>query len=257
MSANASHGRSRRLLLLGGAAAGGAALYLGAPALLRLAPQRFDFAEMTAPAGFRTLEGGSVSAGFDPLAGLSSRPGEATAPDVLRADLCARLFGAPPAPGVVPVASFSDYACPFCRVLTERLAAIAETPGVAVRWHEWPLLGPRSEALARAALAAARQDAYPAFHAALMGSAFVPTGAYLRALAERNGLDPERLLADMTGEAVSRRLADSRGLARLYGFIGTPALVVGRTVVQGAITEARLRALIDLEREAGPPPGCA
>lgn len=225
---------------------------------MRLLPQRFDFAALGDPQGYRELKGGSVTAGADPLAGLGpSRPGEATPPDALRADLCARLFGGPPQPGVTPIASFSDYACPFCRVLTEKLADIAEERGVSVRWHEWPLLGPRSEALARAALAAARQNAYPAFHAALMGSAFVPTGAYLRSLAERNGLDPELLVADMTSDAVSRRLADSRGLARLFGFIGTPALVVGRTVVQGAIAEARLRALIDREREEGPPPGCA
>ena len=61
---------------------------------------------------------------------------------------------------------------------------------------------------------------------------------------------------DMDGAAVSRRLAESAALAGLFGFAGTPALVVGRTVVVGAIGEARLRALIARERRDGPIPAC-
>ncbi len=37
---------------------------------------------------------------------------------------------------------------------------------------------------------------------------------------------------------------------------GTPGLMVGRTVVNGAIDEATLGALIERERADGPPPGC-
>lgn len=253
--------RARRALVAGGAVAAIALAWSAAPALRRLLPQSFEFAPLADPPGFRRLSGGATSGGLDPFAGLSgpSAPQDAVPESELRADLCRALFGAPPGRGVVPVASFSDYYCPYCRVLTRRLSAIKDESGGAVRitWHEWPLLGGNSVAAAKAALAAKRQGAYAAFHASLMRSGFVPTPAFIDALAERIGVDPARMRADINSPAVAREIAEARGLARLFGFPGTPALVVGRTVVVGAIDDARLRALIDRERADGPLPGCA
>lgn len=221
---------------------------------------RFDFAPLADPPGFRRLAGGATSGRIDPFAGLSAPPASdgAITPDAVRADLCGVLFGAAPPPGVVPIASFSDYYCPYCRVLTERLTALEADPAAGVRlsWHEWPLLGEVSEVAARAALAAERQGAYVAFQKAPMRGGFVPTAAFLESLAARLGVDPERMAADMGSAAVSTEIADTRALARLFGFPGTPALVVGRTVVEGVIDDATLRGLVKVERKAGPPPGC-
>jgi predicted DsbA family dithiol-disulfide isomerase len=213
------------------------------------------------PGGFRRLAGGATSGGIDPFAGLSA-PGapQPTIPEeALRADLCRALFGERPGPGVTPVASFSDYYCPYCRVLTRKLSAIEDESGGAVRvaWREWPLLGGASETAAKAALAAKRQGAYADFHAALMRSGFVPTPAFIDALATRIGVDPARMRADMASPEVAYEIAEARSLARLFGFPGTPALVVGRTVVVGEISDVTLRALIARERADGPPPGCA
>jgi protein-disulfide isomerase len=248
----------RRRLILGAAVAGAVAVWNAAPLLRRMLPQDFDFAPLNDPRGFRRLAGGATSGGMDPFAGIGGgAPTPAAAdPAALRADLCRALHGGPPPAGVVPVASFSDYYCPFCRVLTRTLAAIEAEGGVRVSWHEWPLLGATSEVAARAALAAERQGAYPEFQAAMMRGGFVPTPAFLESLAGRIGVDPVRMRADMDSPATTRAIAESRGLARLFGFPGTPALVVGRTVVVGAIDDARLRALIDREREDGPPPAC-
>jgi predicted DsbA family dithiol-disulfide isomerase len=248
----------RRRLFLGAAAAGTVAFWNAAPLLRRLLPQDFDFAPLADPPGFRRLAGGATSGGIDPLAGIGGGgpAPEAVDPTALRAQLCRALYGGTPPAGVVPVASFSDYYCPYCRVLTGTLAAIEADGGVRVTWHEWPLLGATSEVAARAALAAERQGAYPEFQAALMRGGFIPTPAFLESLAARIGVDPVRMRADMESPATTRAIAESRGLARLFGFSGTPALVVGRTVVVGAIDDARLRALIDREREDGLPPAC-
>ena len=54
----------------------------------------------------------------------------------------------------------------------------------------------------------------------------------------------------MEGEAVAARVARSEALARRFGVVGTPVLVVGRTVVTGAPSARRLDALIKAEREA-------
>ena len=178
--------------------------------------------------------------------------------DAARQDLCGALFGGPPPAGVVAIASFSDYNCPYCRVLTERLVALDERSDGAIQmtWHEWPLLGPTSVIAARAALAADLQGAYAAFHKRLMRTRFVPTPSYLDVVARDIGVDPIRLLADMKSVAVSERLRVTEAAARIFGFIGTPALVVGRTAVIGAISDVALSKLIDQERREGPPPGC-
>jgi predicted DsbA family dithiol-disulfide isomerase len=243
----------RRRTVLAGAA------LLAAPvlALRAFAPAEtaFAFAEIPGAPGFRRLEEGRVSTAVgDPFVGLRV-PGAPAPPGPLPPGaLCAALFGPDPFPdGTVPVASFSDYYCPYCRDLTARLSA-RSAQGLGIVWHELPLLGDASEAAARAALAADLQGAYPAFQARLLRAAFQPTDAYLTEVGQGLGLDTVRLLADAGGPIVARRLAASARAAATLGIGGTPALVVGRTLVLGAIADDRLDALIALERAAGPPP---
>ena len=89
-----------------------------------------------------------------------------------------------------------------------------------------------------------------------MQSSFVPNRHYLRRVAQELGLNADRLLIDMNSAAVSDRLRDSRALARIFGFFGTPAMVVGRTLVLGRLPEKEFDALIAREREDGPVPFC-
>ncbi len=253
-------GNWRRLAVVAVLSLCGLAVWLAAPWVERMLLGDFDFADLERPAGFRRIAGGDVSGASDPLAGLG---GASDATDGAAADpegraLCLALFGAEPAAGVVPIAYFSDYRCPYCRVLSERLAALEEErPGeVRIAWHEWPVFGPASDLAARAALAARRQDAYAAFHRRLMRTSFVPTPAYLTSLAEEIGIEADRLLDDMQSADVDRELAEARALAATFGFPGTPGLVVGRTAVVGAIGEAKLRALVDRELADGAIDAC-
>lgn len=257
---------SRRDLLVIGLVVGGTygALRFGPAAYGNLTGAALAFQPMERPEGFRRLAGGSISSGsFDPFVGLDSEAREVLRVSVesVESRLCEVLFegwgGTVAARGVVPIASFSDYNCPYCRIVTQRLAAYqAETGTVEVAWHELPLLGDASRDAAHAALAAKRQGAYVAFHERLMRSPFQPTDEYLRILARDLGIDADRLLMDMERPAVAREIAESEALARLFATVGTPVVVVGRTVVQGAIDLDMLERLVMLEREAGPVPGC-
>lgn len=272
-SADAPPSKGRRHLLGGLAtlAAGYAGLRYGLPwASARLGGDGFDFTDLPAVPGFRSLPSGAMTAGFDAFfdAGATAPavPPEVTAR--VAADPCAALHraGSWTEGAALPIASFSDYNCPYCRSLTKRLVARttqhpspplnAGSGAVSVTWHELPRLGPTSRIAARAALAAAMQGAYIPFHMRLMRAPFQLTPAYVGVLADDMGLDGDRLVADMDSARVTEKIAVAEALARLFGILGTPALVVGRTLVLGEIPAPRLTRLIARERADGPPGVC-
>lgn len=254
MKKNSGNGLfSRRTAVLGGGAAVAGLVWYGIPFVRSLIPPSFAFKPVSGLSGFRQLDAGDVSRNLDPFAGLSATDATSRESEFLdlEQNLCEALFGSQPrSSSAVSVASFSDYRCPYCRILTPMLAEWqAEDPlENHVEWHEWPMLGEPSLIAARAALAGKRQGAYPEIHERLMRSAFVATPIYLRDTARRLKLDADQLLHDMEDPTIAQEIDTSRALAALFGFPGTPALVVGKTVVIGAITESHLHALIDLER---------
>lgn len=252
----------RAVLTLGvGIAAGYAVLKFGAPVVSNLFAADFEFEPIAQPSGFRRMTGGQSTSGFDPFFGLgggTDEQMEAVIADV-ESRICATLYGETYLDSdAVPLASFSDYNCPFCRVLTQRLARMEEASGGALKvsWHELPLLGEASLTAAKGALAAKRQGAYVNFHKRLMRAPFETTPEYLTVLAEALGIDKAQLIKDMNGDAVLREIQESGALAKVFSFIGTPALVVGRTVVQGEISENALARLIEQERNDGPIEAC-
>ena len=245
---------SRRNLVFGalalGAVAGGWQLWLKRP-------REFQFRPIEGLPGWRLLEFEGVSA---PSAGVSGAAflglgdsDEPVAPLPI-SRLCATLFE--PGKNKVPVAVFSDFFCPHCRVQIPRIAerAARRDANISVSWHELPLLGPTSEIAARSAVAADLQGGYPEFQARLLASSFRPTARYLADVARAAGLSSGQILLDMEGELVASRLRRSRSAARTLGIYGTPALVVGRTLVMGRISDNDLDRLIALEAELGPPP---
>ncbi|WP_162932982.1 DsbA family protein [Roseovarius sp. EL26] len=157
---------------------------------------------------------------------------------------CDALFTRPRSNSTVPIAYFTDYRCVYCRQIGPMLERLGQNAQIAVTFHELPLLGPSSVQSARAALAARQQGAYDVFHKRLMGTPFLPNAAYLRQLAQDTGLDPDQLITDMDHPKIDRQLRQTAALAKLFGFYGTPALVVGRTAVLGNISQRKLKRLI-------------
>lgn len=247
----------RSTLAFLGVAAGVVVGFQALPSLLDRFSGLPEFEPLANPEGFRRITGGSSSSGaFDPFVGLEAQDDGLRAETIaaVEADLCNALYAdVAEDPSTVPIASFSDYYCPYCRVQMRRLADIAEQldSGVAISWHELPLLGEGSDRAARAALAAKRQGAYLAFQQALWTTPFQPTRDYLLRLSETVGIDGERLIDDMQSQDVAEDLMVSKALSRIFGFIGTPAMVVGGTVIQGEITDAVLRSVIAIELDDG------
>jgi len=251
--------RRRDTLVIATAVAAAYLLAHGGSWVLDQAARDLNFIEVDDPRGFRRLGLiGTTSAAFDPFVSMETTDeNPANNLSVSGKDLCEALFGRKSfRAGVVPVAFFSDYNCPNCELISEDLLEIEAEGMVHLKYHEWPIFGAPSETSARAAIAAHQQGARRMFNRRLQRTSLVPTDAYLRELAEAAGINSEQLFADMASEATTHELRTSASLVRRFAFPGTPALVVGRTIVIGTIRTATLKSLIAAERIEGPPLGC-
>jgi protein-disulfide isomerase len=152
--------------------------------------------------------------------------------------------------GTVTLVEFFDVRCPYCKQLHGVMnELVRRNPDVRVVLKDLPVLGPNSVLGARALLAAQRQGRYEALHAALMRLREDPTEAVLRREAERAGIDWARLRREMDDPAIQARLSANRRLAEALRIEGTPALVVGETLIPGAVDLATLERLVGEQRE--------
>jgi len=172
----------------------------------------------------------------------------ASVKDDLRSDKNAPSLGNPD--GGTVIVEFFDYNCPYCKRATpELLDLIAEDANLRVVMREWPILGPDSELAARASLAAHAQKKYSAFHEALMAEPRANEQTIKRA-ADTAGLDYEKLKSDMSAPEVEAHITRSRELAELLGIEGTPAFVIGETLVPGLVKKSEMAAMIAAARKS-------
>lgn len=223
----------------------------GGPPLWRRAFPSFDFVPLDGFPGFRKLDQGPVSSGPVAFLGLErSDPDLRARQAQIMAAPCQYIFG-PPKPDDIrtPVVVFTDYNCPYCRILTEQLITLAEDSApIRLIWNELPLLGPRSERSAKAALAADIQGKYIEAHRYLMRRVLPPGPVGFRRMATDLDLDAEQLAFDVDSETVTERLRKTQALAGALGVIGTPTTLIGKSLVVGSIENSDLDNLIALER---------
>lgn len=212
-------------------------------------PDLLPFRELQTRGAVST--GSALLVGFDPPA--RQDPARVAA---VRADPCAALFGKHTGQRL-PIAFFSDYNCPNCRVLDAILLDHdAANPGtIRIIRHELPLLGAASRIASQAVLAAGRQGGAAALHDRLMRAGLVTDLDFVVALAESVGLDGQRLVADMQTPEIASALDMSKAIASVFGFYGTPSTVIGRTVFMGALSATDVAQIIEQEL-AGPPLAC-
>ena len=122
---------------------------------------------------------------------------------------------------------------------------------VRIVWKEYPILGPVSRFAARAAMAAGRQGRYYDFHVGVMSRRGQLTEAGVIGVAEKLGLNIEQLRRDMKDPAIEKYLQETVRLAKTLGIRGTPAFVIGDTLVPGAIDGARMKEIVAETRSGG------
>lgn len=155
--------------------------------------------------------------------------------------------------GDVTIVEFFDYQCGYCKRVFPRLKELLANDGnIRFVFKEFPILGPKSVFAAQAALAAWRQDKekYVRFHDALMLSKGSLSKAKVFRFATDSGLDIDRLKVEMEDTSIKQIIGETLDLASALNINGTPAFVIGDTVVPGAVDIATLRSLVERARKA-------
>ena len=143
----------------------------------------------------------------------------------------------------VTVVEFFDYNCGFCKTSSDWLKGVMEKHPKDVRivFKELPILDGRTKTsrnAAKAALAAARQGKYTTIHFSLMAERSLTEDRVFQ-IAEKAGLDLEKLKKDMKDPELDRQLQDGLLLAnRIPSLTGTPFFVINDDFIAGADAKA-------------------
>ena len=147
--------------------------------------------------------------------------------------------------GSVTLVEFFDARCGYCKQLQPTMEQLLRRQNdVRLVLKDLPILGPNSLLASRALLAAQRQGKYAELYGVLMALREDPAEPVLKREAERVGLDWSRLRRDMDDPGLQARIQGNLQLAQQLRIEGTPALLIGDTLVPGAIDLATLERLV-------------
>lgn len=147
--------------------------------------------------------------------------------------------------GDVTLVEFFDYNCGYCKqVFPTLMETVKEDGKVKLVVKEFPILGNPSVVAARAALASRKQNKYAEFHTAMLSHRGTLNEETIMKIAADVKLDVKKLQADMKAPEINEVLAKNHQLAEQLGIQGTPAIIVGDTLVPGALQKDHLKELI-------------
>jgi protein-disulfide isomerase len=144
--------------------------------------------------------------------------------------------------GRITLVEFFDYRCPYCKAAEPDLQKLlAANPDVRLVLKEFPILDAEdqshiSEDAARGALAAIPQGRYAQVHEALLAERHLDEAA-IHDVLSHNGVDMAKDQALAAAKPITDHIAENHALARDLGVDGTPAFVIGDTVISGARLE--------------------
>ena len=147
--------------------------------------------------------------------------------------------------GDVAIVEFFDYKCPYCKRAAGTIKKVVAADGnIRLVMKEFPILGPKSIKAARAALAVAKQGKYEEFHWALMTEPGDMSDPHIRRVARSVGVDVDLMTRDMKSPEIQAMIARNHELAQSLQITGTPAFVIGDTLVPGAVDRQTLERLV-------------
>lgn len=155
-----------------------------------------------------------------------------------------------PADAPVRIVEFSDFQCPFCRVVQETLAAVRSRhpDRVAIVYRHLPLdaIHPHARAAANAVECAGEQGRFAEYHDRLFAlQDSIGTLPWDRYAADVAVPDLEAFRRCVAENRYAERVERDARLAAELGLDVTPTLIVNGTVYAGAPSEEELERLVD------------
>jgi protein-disulfide isomerase len=153
--------------------------------------------------------------------------------------------------GKITVTEFYDYRCPHCvNAATKVISLIQSDPEVRVVFKEFPIFGAASDRAATAAITLKRSRGdYLGLYRDFMAARPLDDVAINRILTA-HGVTPASLDDPVLKAQAAEQLAAVRHLAISLGIEGTPAFIIGDTLVPGE-DMAAVRAAIAAARKPG------
>ena len=154
--------------------------------------------------------------------------------------------------GDVALVEFFDYACPYCRAAhADIVKLVAADPRLRIVYRDFPVLSEASGEAALAALSAAKQGKYAAFHDRMFDTAGKVDHERTVAIVRAAGLSETRTASDLTSAALKTEIKKNLDLGRALGITGTPTFVVGDRILSGAVGYQALADAVATARKAG------
>jgi len=132
------------------------------------------------------------------------------------------------AQGNIIIAEWFDYQCPHCKSMDIVIKkAIKDNPNLKVIYAEAPVISEESMYVAKAALAAMKQNKYLELHSALLANKNNLTKDEVLKIAKTiKGLDIAKLEKDMQDSAIEKQLEANIKLLKKLKTLGVPAFFI-------------------------------
>ncbi|MCB1511914.1 MAG: thioredoxin domain-containing protein [Hyphomicrobiaceae bacterium] len=144
----------------------------------------------------------------------------------------------------ITIVEYFDYNCGWCKRAFNEVAKLAkEDTNVRIVFKEFPIFGEHSQFAARAAMASREQGKYWDFHVAMMKARRVTKDNVLQ-IAQRVGLDVEKLKKDMENAKYAAALHRNATIAQTLGIEGTPGFIIDDRINPGFLPLAALKQIV-------------
>ena len=154
--------------------------------------------------------------------------------------------------GKITVVEFFDYRCGYCKLAApEVVKLIDQNPDVRFVFKEFPIFGEVSDTAAKVALTRQAKGKGVQLYQALMSEKALDDAALDRNLAAL-GVDPATARKDAQHPLIERQILDTHALAENLKIEGTPAFIIGDTLIPGADIAALRAAIAKAKAGAAP-----
>lgn len=153
--------------------------------------------------------------------------------------------------GKVTVVEFFDYRCGYCKLAAPQVVSLIEqNPDVRFVFKEFPIFGEVSDTAAKVALTRQAKAKGVELYKTLMSEKALDDAALDRHLAQV-GIDAAAARKDAQHPLIERQILDTHALAEALKIEGTPAFIIGNTMIPGADLPALKAAIAAAKAKAG------